>query len=86
MKRIACLSLLVILAISCCGCSNRNVIEPAPIHEVRVSIAESAPPQVFVYIKGGLKDSCTVFHQVTLSRTDAHTVSITVTTSRPGAA
>lgn len=54
----------------------------APIHEVRVNIAESFPPQIFVYIKGGLADSCTVFNEVTTERS-GNTVNIRVTTKRP---
>lgn len=54
----------------------------APIHEVRVNIAESFPPQIFVYIKGGLADSCTVFNEVTTERS-GNTVDIRVTTKRP---
>ena len=57
-------------------------IRLAPIHEVRVNIAESFPPQIFVYIKGGLADSCTVFNEVTTGRS-GNTVNIRVTTKRP---
>ena len=57
-------------------------IRPAPIHEVRVNIAESYPPQVFVYIKGGLADSCTKFHDLTTERS-GNIIDITVTTQRP---
>ena len=58
------------------------VIGLAPIHEVRVNMAESFPPQVFVYIKGGLADGCTTFHQLTTER-DENTINIKVTTQRP---
>jgi len=66
------------------GCRSGSQIEIrlAPIHEVRVSIAEFFPPQVFVYIKGGLADSCTTFHDLTVNR-DGNTVNIEVTTQRP---
>ena len=57
-------------------------IRPAPIHEVRVNIAESYPPQVFVYIKGGLADSCTTFNEVTVERS-GNTITIAVTTRHP---
>jgi len=57
-------------------------IRPAPIHEVQVNIAESFPPQVFVYIKGGLADSCTTFHELTVERS-GNTINIKVTTQRP---
>lgn len=57
-------------------------ISLAPIHEVRVNIAESDPPQVFIYIKGGLADGATTFHEAKVERT-GNTITITVTTQRP---
>jgi inhibitor of cysteine peptidase len=67
------------------GCKadvNDIVILDAPIHEVRINIAESFPPQVFIYIKGGLADGCTTFNGVTVTRQD-NTIDIHVTTARP---
>jgi inhibitor of cysteine peptidase len=64
------------------GADGEIEIRPAPIHEVRVNIAESYPPQVFVYIKGGLADSCTTFHELKTERS-GNTVNIEVTTLRP---
>ena len=61
---------------------NELEIRLAPIHEVRVNIAESYPPQVFVYIRGGLADSCTTFHETSTERI-SNTINITVTTQRP---
>jgi len=58
------------------------VIKPAPIHEVQVNIAESFPPQIFVYIKGGLADGCTTFHELTTERSGTN-ITIKVTTERP---
>ena len=55
-------------------------IRMAPIHEVQVHIAESFPEQIFVYIKGGLADSCTTFHELKTERS-GNTINITVTTS-----
>lgn len=57
-------------------------IRPAPIHEVRVLVAESFPEQIFVYIKGGLADACTTFHELKTER-NGNTIDITVTTQRP---
>ena len=54
----------------------------APIHEVQVNIAESYPPQVIVYIKGGLSDGCTTFHELKTERT-GNKINIEVTTQRP---
>ena len=54
----------------------------APIHEVKVNIAESYPPQVFVYVKGGLSDGCTTFRQLTVERS-GNTIYIEVITQRP---
>ena len=57
-------------------------ISLAPIHDVQVNIAESFPVQIFVYIKGGLSDGCTTFHELTEER-DGKNVNIEVTTQRP---
>ncbi len=57
-------------------------IRLAPIHEVQVNIAESYPSQIIVYIKGGLSDGCTTFHELTTERKD-NTINIEVTTQRP---
>ena len=82
-----CVLVLVILALATTGCRTGNnedeaEIRPAPIHEVDVRIAESFPPQVFVYIKGGLADSCTTFNELTTKQRD-NIIDIEVTTQRP---
>ena len=66
-------------------------IKLAPIHDFRANIDESSPPQVFVYIRGGLADSCTTFHEIEIERLDlpmeihygGDTIRITVTTQHP---
>jgi inhibitor of cysteine peptidase len=78
---------LVIVIVTAAGCQRGNgegeiVIRPAPIHEISVNIAESFPPQVFIYIKGGLADSCTTFNELTWERS-GNTINIEVTTQRP---
>jgi len=78
---------LTIVIVTAVGCQSENdeleiEIHPAPIHEVQVNIAESFPPQVFVYIKGGLADSCTTFNELTVERSN-NTINIRVTTQRP---
>ena len=89
MKRaIYWLTLVVIaVAVFITGCQStppegEKEVRLAPIHEVRVSIAESYPPQVFVYIKGGLSDGCTVFHDLKTER-QGKVINIEVTTERP---
>ncbi|MBI4283622.1 MAG: hypothetical protein HY663_04045 [Chloroflexi bacterium] len=57
-------------------------IRLAPIEEVRVRIAESYPPQIFVSIRGGLSDACTTPHEVKVARS-GNTINIEVTTQRP---
>lgn len=57
-------------------------IELAPIEEVRVNIAESYPVQIFVYIRGGLADSCTTLHEVKTER-NGNIINIEVTTQSP---
>ncbi len=81
------LTAIIVTAIGCqldtSGTDKQEVeIRSAPIHEIQVNIAESFPPQMFVYIKGGLADSCTTFHKLTVERSD-NTINIEVTTQRP---
>jgi hypothetical protein len=57
-------------------------IKLAAIDEVRVYIMKSNPPQIGVYIKGGLPDGCTTFHDIETSR-EGTTVNIKVTVQRP---
>jgi inhibitor of cysteine peptidase len=78
------ISILLLLAtvVACQPGGQQLEIRLAPIHEVRVAIAESFPPQVMVYIQGGLSDGCTTFHDLKTERS-GNTVNITVTTQRP---
>jgi len=57
-------------------------INLAPIHVVKVYIIKSNPPQIGVYIKGGLRDGCTTFHDIEITRENS-TVNINVTTQHP---
>ena len=90
MKRILILAALTLtaVALAAVGCKPATdgqqgvEIRPAPIHEVRVIIAESFPEQIFVYIRGGLADACTTFYEVETERS-GNTIDITVTTQRP---
>ena len=79
---IFCISAITIAGCSSNGRSQDIEIRLAPIHEVKVNIAESYPPQVMVHIKGGLSDSCTTFHELTQER-NGNTIMIEVTTQRP---
>lgn len=92
MKRILYLFTMALIAIpiTLFGCQptppeptgSEMEIRLAPIHEIRVNIAESFPQQIFVYIKGGLADGCTTFHETTTERS-GNTIDIRVTTKRP---
>ena len=85
---VAVLSLPVLFVGACAGegynesPSDEIEIRLAPIHEVDIRIAESFPPQIFVFIKGGLSDGCTTFHQLKTEQT-GNTINIEVTTKRP---
>jgi hypothetical protein len=81
----------VVMALFIGGCTTEDTdtppsdemeIRPAPIHEVHVNIAESFPPQIFIYIQGGLSDGCTTFHELKTERT-GNTINIEVTVQRP---
>jgi hypothetical protein len=85
MYKAAYLIAVVFLMVSLSGCASpdRDIeIKPAPIHEVNISFTKSLPPDVIVYIKGGLPDGCTTFHSLKTERSD-HDVKITVTVQRP---
>ena len=89
MKRSLCLVALVlaVLLTAAVSCQPEPAepgieIRLAPIEEVQINIAESYPQQIFVYIKGGLSDSCTTFHDLTTERS-GNTINIEVTTQRP---
>ncbi len=81
---------LAVISLSACTGSITPTIPPtskpqdeieirlAPIHEADVRIAESFPPQVFVYIKGGLSNGCTTFHDLKIER-NGNTINIKVT-------
>ena len=91
---LAALVCFVIVIVTAVGCQrgtgeNEIIIRLAPIHEVRVNIVEiltrrtsMLAPQVFIYIKGGLADSCTTFKELTWERS-GNTINIEVTTQRP---
>ena len=82
MKKVSLLLVLSLLFLLPSAVACRQVdIRPAPIHEVRIAIAESYPPQVMVYIKGGLSDGCTEFHELKTERGGSE-INITVTTRR----
>jgi hypothetical protein len=57
-------------------------IKPAPIEEVKVNILKSNPPQISVYIKGGLPDGGTVFNAITSTR-KGNEIEIKVSVQRP---
>ena len=87
MKRFTGFAVAVLVVLLFPGCRSSSTgdeieITSAPIHEVNVNIAESAPPQVIVYIKGGLPDGCTKFHELKTERR-GNTFKITVTNERP---
>jgi hypothetical protein len=57
-------------------------IKLAPIDEVKINILKSNPPQISVYIKGGLPDGCTRFHDIEIVR-EGNTINIKVNIQRP---
>jgi len=52
-------------------------IEPAPIDAVKVAVTVTEPKDVIVYIKGGLKNTCTTFESIDTRRAGS-TITITV--------
>ena len=84
-------ALLVILPVAGCESAPPNFraegveIKLAPIEGITVMMLTSDPPQVQVYIKGGLADSCTTFNDLKVERS-VNIFKITVTVQRPGEA
>jgi hypothetical protein len=86
-KLVCAYALLIILMLAGGACSNapatpEEEIALAPIHEVNTTLLLSNPPQIEVYIKGGLRDGCTKFHDIEITR-EGNTVNIKVTTQHP---
>ena len=86
---ISILASLVVLTITGLSCTQPPAeshidveIKLAPIDEVKVNLLKSNPPQIGVYIKGGLPDGCTTFHDIETAR-EGSTVNIKVTVQRP---
>jgi hypothetical protein len=76
-------SLAIMLPAASCFNENPELeIKLAPIHDVQISIAESFPEQIIVYIKGGLADACTTFHELKEERS-GNAIMIEITTQRP---
>lgn len=83
--KLSIMAVIFMAVIASAGCRLEQTdleIKTAPIHDVRISIAKSFPEQILVYIKGGLADSCTTFHDLKTERI-GNTIKIEVTTERP---
>ena len=76
MRKILYLVAAVLLFLPVAGCEsapqNFSVegidIKLAPIEDITIMMLTSDPPQVQVYIKGGLADSCTTFNALQVER------------------
>jgi hypothetical protein len=83
LTQIGIAAILILVSLTVISACQRDIeISLAPIHEVRINFAESYPVQIFVYIKGGLRDGCTRFHDLTVER-NGDIIKITVTTEHP---
>jgi hypothetical protein len=91
MKKILYLLAVLMLVLPFAGCSELVLehfaaegieIKLAPIEEISVMMLTSDPPEVQVYFKGGLADSCTTFNGLHVERS-VSTFMITVTVRRP---
>jgi hypothetical protein len=52
-------------------------INPAPIDDVKIAVTLSEPKEIIVYIKGGLRDTCTTFSDMSTER-NGNTININV--------
>jgi len=90
MRKILYLVAAVLLFLPVAGCESAPQffsvegidIKLAPIEDVTIMMLTSNPPQVQVYIKGGLADGCTTFNDLKVERS-VNIFKITVTVQRP---
>ena len=91
MKKLLYLLAVLMLVLPFAGCSELVLerlndedieIQLAPIESITIMMLTSDPPQVQVYLKGGLADSCTTFNDLNVERS-VSTFKITVTVRRP---
>jgi len=89
MKKVCYLFAALLLVLPATGCQESVFeafddleIKLARIEDISVMMLTYDPPQVQVYIKGGLADSCTTFHDLKTERS-VSTFQITVTVQRP---
>ena len=90
MSKILYLVAAVLLVLPFAGCESapQNFgaegidIKLAPIEGITIMMLTSDPPQVQVYIKGGLADGCTTFNDLQVERS-VNIFKITVTVQRP---
>ena len=73
---------ITLTALSTVSCAKGYDIRPAPIHELGISLSQSFPVEVFLYIKGGLADSATELNEIKVLGLTDNTLNITVTTKR----
>lgn len=76
------ISLMLVSLLLFGACSESVEISLAPIHEVTVTLLKSNPPQINVYIKGGLRDGCTTFNNIEIKR-EGNVFNIEVTVQHP---
>jgi hypothetical protein len=88
MKKVLYLVAVFMLVLPGCGGgpvlqnAQDQEIQLAPIEDITIMMLTSDPPQVQVYFRGGLADSCTAFNELKVQRS-VSTFKITVTVRRP---
>ena len=83
LKRIMPIIIVALLLTACGSISTQSVgSKAAKVTSVEVIVAESYPPQYFAVASGQLPDSCTEINGSTQT-TQARTIKITLTTTRP---
>ncbi len=81
--------LLLVLPVVGCESTSQNFaaegieVKLAPIEGISIMMLTTDPPQIQVYIKGSLADSCTTFDDLKVERS-VNIFKITVTVRRPG--
>jgi hypothetical protein len=69
---------LYIYNIAVTSAQTKVEIGPAPIHDVKIALTQTNSQELLVYVKGGLRDTCTTFHDLNTER-NGNSISINIT-------
>jgi hypothetical protein len=68
---------LYIYNIAVTSAQTKAEIGPAPIHDVKIVLTQTGFREVLVYVKGGLRDTCTTFYDLNTER-NGNSISVNI--------